>query len=449
MQENKSEAHYNKMMNTPVRKLIISLSVPTVISMLISNFYNLADTFFIGKLGVAQSGAIGIIFTLMSIFQAFGFMFGHGSGCHISRQLADKNEDESNLFFNTAFATSIAFGLIFSAFGIMFLTPFVRLLGATATIQPYAEKYALYILISAPALMGSLVLNNVLRYEGKAFYAMIGLSAGAILNIIGDPIFIFACDLGIDGAGLSTAISQYISFILLLILFNRNSIMKLNMKFFRFSAVPRIALSGFPSLLRQGLNSISGGILNNVAGNYGDACVSAMSIVSRFQGFVAAFAIGIGQGLQPVAGFTFELKKYDRLKQAFFFTLWSSTLIMFAFAVFTEIFAENIVSLFASSNESAVKDVIETGSLCLRITAVGTVLAPLSICPNMLFQSCGLNFRASLLAMLRSGLYFIPCILLLPALFDLLGLQSAQGVADVLSSLTSIPFFIYFFKKYK
>lgn len=445
----KNEIHYQKMNNTPIPKLIMSLAVPTIITMLISNVYNLVDTYFVGSLGVSESGATGIVFTLMSLIQALGFMLGQGAGSIISRRLADKDVSNANNYFNTAFFTSIAIGLIFTLVGLLTITPLMRLLGSTETILPYAEIYSTYILIGAPALMASLVLNNIMRYEGMAFYAMIGLSTGAIINMIGDPILIYGLHMGMHGAGLSTAISQYVSFIILVILFAKKSQMKFNFKMINLKSKTlwEITKVGFPSFLRQGLSSVSIGILNNVAKLFGDACVSAMSIVSRCQGFMMSISLGIGQGFQPVSGFSYQRKQYLRLRKAFYFTLFASVLVMVVFAIFGSIFAKEIVALFINSTATDADRVIEIGTVALRFTCVGLVMLPFSITPNMLFQSTGLSLKATFIALLRTGIYFIPLAIFMPKIFGLIGIQSAQAVSDILSSLTSIPFFILFFKK--
>lgn len=445
----KTSAHYDKMTNSSIPKLIISLSIPTVVSMLISNIYNLVDTYFIGILGVSQSGAVGIVFPVMMIIQAVAFTFGHGSGSIISRRFAEKKVDEANEYFNTAFVCALAVSLLFVIVGLPLSKEFVYLMGATDTIAPYAQSYIRYILIAAPAITISLLLNNVLRYEGKAVYAMIGLTSGGIINMGLDPILIFLFNMDIGGAGLATAISQYISLIILLVMFFKKSMLKLNFKMIsmRASVLGLILLTGLPSLVRQGLNSVSGSILNNVAKGYGDSCVSAMSIVSRCIGFFISIGLGIGQGFQPVAGFNYQLKKYDRLKKAFYFTLILSCCAMFVFGGLGLIFSEQIVTVFALSGEEAVGEVIKIGSLALRFTCLGLMVTPFSIVPNMLFQSSGLNGRAIFLSVLRSGACFMMCVSVLPMFIGVLGLQLSYCISDVISSIVAIPFFISFFHK--
>ncbi len=438
MMENKTT---EKMLTHSIPSLIVILAIPAIISNLISNIYNLADTYFVGTLGVSASGAIGILFTLMAILQAVAFMLGQGAGTNISRILAENDNDKASIFASLSIFSCLIFGSLLMIFGLTFIEPLMKILGSTNTILPYAKTYGTCILISAPAIMASLAINNILRYEGKTFLGMIGLSTGALLNVIMDPIFIFNFNLGIFGAGLSTCISQYISLILLLIIFFKKSSCKISFKCFKqMKYMIPILKCGFPSLIRQGLNSISSGTLNHFASIYGDDCVSAISIMSRVQGFMFSVGLGFGQGFQPVAGFNYQVKKYDRLKKAFFFTMFSSMTVFLISGTIVFIFAEPIVDLFIDSAKT-----IEIGSGALRMTCVGLVFLPLSAQTNMLYQSTGKSFTASILACLRGGLCFIPVLIILANLFGLVGVQIATGIGDIIAGLISIPFFIIYF----
>lgn len=435
--------HFKKMTETPIPKLITILAIPTIISMLVSNVYNLADTYFVGTLGVSASGAIGVIFTLMAILQAIGFMLGHGSGSVISRLLAKKDGEKASTYASTSFFLSLFIGFLFVVLGFVFLEPLIYFLGSTKTILPYAKVYAAYIISTSPFFMASLVMNNILRYEGKSFYSMIGLMSGAILNIALDPLFIFGFNMGIHGAGLSTALSQVLSFIILLVLFIKNAQSKLNIKKFtcEFNVIIIIIKTGLPSLIRQGLNSISSGLLNNIAKSYGDACISALSIVSRIQMFLLSIGLGMGQGYQPVAGFNYQAKKYNRVKEGFRFTLLASLIMMGIFCFFAMIFARPFSGIFIDD-----KEVIDIAEVSLRFTSIALIFLPISTCGNMLFQSIGKNFNASFLSCLRAGLCYIPILLVLSSTLGLLGIQMTQMVADILATLITIPFIITFFK---
>lgn len=439
-----SEQHYKKMTETPVAKLILLLGIPTTISMLITNVYNLADTYFVGTLGESQQGATGILFTLQCIIQAIAFMLGHGSGAFVSKALADRNTKEATRYVSTAFFLGAILSSILLLFGLIFLKPFMYFLGSTDTILPYAMDYGMWVLISCPFMVCSLIINNNLRYEGKAFYAMFGLSAGGLLNILGDYIFINICGLGVFGAGMSTAISQMISFFILIILY-----LKMAQSTISFKAISKnwkdylsIVRVGFPSLIRQGLTSISNGILNNLAKPFGDAAIAAISVINRFSSFVMCVGLGIGQGFQPLAAFNYEAKQYTRVKKSLLFTLIFGTSFVGILALFGIIIPDKIVYIFQKSEE-----VIDIGRLGLRVASIGVLFLPTSVTVNMLYQSIRKSEIASVLAMLRSGLLFIPILILLNHTMGLNGILHAQPIADILSGLISLPFVLYFLFK--
>lgn len=440
------DAHYEKMTKWPIPKLVISLGIPTTISMLVSNIYNMADTFFVSELGNSASGAVGVVFGLMAIIQAFGFMFGHGAGSIIARKLGQRDVKSAGIYASLSVAACLVTGLIISIFGIIFITPLMRLLGSTDTILPYAKGYGIYILLTAPVMMMSFALNNILRYEGKAFFAMIGLIIGGILNIIFDPILIFIFDMGIEGAGLSTAISQCVSFLILLSMFlSGKTQSKLSILCLKENAkgIFLIMATGLPSLMRQGLNSISTMILNNLAGVCGgDAAVAAMSIVSRITFFIFAVGLGIGQGFQPVASFNYGAKIYSRVKKSFYFTFWAGEVLLGIFVIIGMIFSNNLIGIFRDD-----ATVINVGTVALKLQLVALFFHPLVICSNMLFQSIGENKKATFLSTLRSGLFFIPVVLIMTYAFGLFGVQSAQAITDVMAFFVTLPMVVLFLKK--
>lgn len=439
------DKNFEKMTTWPVSKLVITLGIPTTISMLVTNVYNMADTFFVSELGNSASGAVGVVFGLMAIIQAFGFMFGHGAGSIIARKLGERDEHSAGVFASLSIAACLITGTLIGTFGLLFLKPLMKVLGSTETILPYAIGYGKYILMVAPITMASFALNNILRYEGKAFFAMIALTIGGVLNIALDPILIFGLNMGVDGAGLSTAVSQVISFFILLSMFIRGktqsklsiSLLKENPK-----GIFLIMATGFPSLARQGLNSISTMILNNLAGIYGDAAVAAMSIVNRITFFIFAVGLGIGQGFQPVASFNYGAKLYSRVKKAFYFTFSAGEVLLGAFALVGILLSGGLIGIFRDD-----ATVIQIGTLALRFQLAALFFQPLSICSNMLFQSIGENKKATFLSMLRSGILFIPTILLLTKFFGLFGIQISQAIADVLAFMVTLPLVVTFLKK--
>lgn len=441
---NKSEAYHKRMTEESVSKIIISLGIPTTISMLITNIYNMADTYFVGGLGDSAQAATGILFTLQCIIQAIAFMLGHGSGTFVAKYLAQKNLDRASTYTTTAFVAGGVMGLTLMSLGLAFLEPFLKFLGSTETILPYAKDYGMWILISCPFLICSLVLNNVLRYEGKAFYAMFGLTAGGILNIVGDYVLIEIFDMGVYGAGLSTAVSQMISFTLLLILYIKYAQSRLSLKLIarEGEVYLNIFKMGLPSLIRQGLTSISNGLLNNLIKPFGDAPIAAMSIVQKYSSFVMCVGLGIGQGYQPFSSFNYELKEYDRVKKGTKFLIVFGTLSVGALATVGFIFAPFIVSLFQKDPA-----VIEVGTPAMRYASIGLWFLPISVSCNMLYQSIRKAAMASFMAIMRSGAVLIPVLLIGGTFLGLEGIIMAQGVSDLLTGIITLPFFIRFFKK--
>ena len=445
MNEEKSkDAKYVKMTETPVSRLIISLGIPTTISMLITNIYNMADSYFVSQVSLSAGGATSIVFGIMSILQAFGFMFGHGAGSNISRMLGSRQIDRASKYASTGFFSALICGFLIMSVGLIFLEPLMRLLGSTETILPYAIDYGMWILIAAPAMTASCVLNNILRYEGMATLAMIGLTTGGILNMALDPLFIFTFDMGIAGAGLATALSQYISFCILLSMF----LMKKTQS--RLSArlaagEPRILgdiiITGLPSFARQGLNSVSTMVLNAQAKVFGDAAIAAMGYVGRTSSLIFSVGLGIGQGFQPVSGFNYGAKKYSRVKKGTLFTLGFGAAFIGVISAVCFIFAPDIISLFRTE-----KEVIEIGSEALRIMCVFLLFLPISVVGTMLFQSIGKSISALILSCLQSGAVFIPLCLILPSFLGVLGIEMAQPVAYFVSALVSLPMTLRFLK---
>lgn len=432
-------SQYAKMSETPVPKLILELSVPAIISMLVTNIYNLVDTAFVGRLGTSASGAVGIVFGFMAIIQAFGFMFGQGSGSILSRALGKRDIESASLHATAGFFGSFLFGLLICIFGFALLDDVVYLLGSTDTIAPYAKAYISYILISAPFMCSCLTMNNILRYEGKAFLGMIGLMSGAILNMVGDPILMFGLKMGISGAGLSTALSQLLSWCILLWMFlsgkTESKLSLANARLVTLAMIGNIMATGFPSLLRQALNSITTVMLNSRCGDYGDAAVAAMSIVSRIAFFAFSVALGVGQGFQPVSAFSYGARKYTRLRKGFRFAcLMSEGIIIVSCAVLI-VFSGDLIGIFRDDTE-----VIRIGTRALRLQALATLVLPPCMVVEMLFQSTGKRLGASILSSLRNGLFFIAALMILPRIRGLAGIQESQP----LSMLVSVPFFVVF-----
>ncbi len=445
---------YDKMINTPVEKLVLTLSVPTIISMLITNIYNLADTAFVGKLGNSASGAVGIVFGFMAILQAIGFMFGQGGGSILSRQLGAKEEEKASVTASVAFFSAFFVSFLVALICGFLLNPIVMFLGSTVTIAPYASVYICCILMAAPFLVTSFTLNNFLRYEGRALLGMVGMMTGAVLNILGDYILLEVYGMGIEGAGISTAVSQLVSFSILLSMFARGkTTTKISFGIFmkclrgKIADVTfgrhlgSIATTGLPSLLRQGLSSVASIVLNEQAGKYGDEGVAAMSIVARIGFFVFSVSLGIGQGFQPVGSFNYGAKRFDRLRKALRFTVIISTVILFVTSSICFLLSGNIIHIFRDDPK-----VIEMGTRALRLHCIGQLFIPFCMAMEMCLQCTGRKISASVISVIRNGVIFVPLLLIMAKYRGFAGIQEAQPLSFAIAAIPVVFITMYYFK---
>ncbi len=441
----RASSQYNRMTEESIPRLIVRLSIPTILSMLVTNIYNLVDTAFVGQLGTSESAAVGIVFGFMSILQAVGFMFGQGAGSITARLLGARDDRNASRVASTGIVCSVLLGAIISLTAFPLHHWIILTLGSTETIYPHARSYLLTILFAAPFMTGGYTLNNLLRYEGKASLGMIGLMSGAILNIALDPILMFVLHMGVAGAALATAASQVISFLILLSMFLRGrTVTRLSLK--QFDPRPRvigdIMTTGLPSMLRQVLNSVASILLNSSAAVYGDAAVAAMSIVGRISFFVFALALGIGQGFQPVCAYNYGAKKYLRLRSAYRVTVMLSEAILIVSAVLTLLFSGNLIAVFRND-----PDVISIGTRALQLQMITILFLPFSMSTEMLYQSTGHRLGASFLSSARSGLFFIPSLILLSRLRGLAGIQEAQPLAYLLAFPLALFFMLRFMRR--
>lgn len=441
-----SEAKYIQMTETPMPKLVTSMALPAMASTLITTVYNMADTFFVSQIGTSASAAVGVVFAVMSLIQALGGGFGMGAGSIISRKLGEKKDDEASLYASCAFFGALSFGAAILIIGLVFLEPLMRLLGATDTMLPYAKDYARYIFIAAPIMCSSFVLNNVMRSQGKAVMAMVGMSLGGVLNMALDPLLIFTFDMGISGAAIATALSQLISYIVMWIMFtSRESIVRISPSRLSRKAGDYLAILkiGFPTMCRQGLASVASALLNVQASVYGDAAVAAVTISNRVYLFVRNVVLGIGQGFQPVAGYNFGAGKLKRVKEAFRFSVAVATVICLVFGGLIWFNAESVISWFRADDA----EVIAIGTTALRFVAAVIPFMAFSTFVNQLYQCLGFAKQATVLASSRQGIFYVPFIFILPALLGLTGVQLAQPMSDLCTFFLCIPFQIWFFRK--
>lgn len=441
------DLQYEKMIRTPIPKLVTSLAVPTMIGMLITSIYNVADTYFVSRLGTRASGAVGIVFSLMSMIQAVGFTAGMGAGSVISRLLGEKEEERAQKVASCAVLTSLLLGALLFAPGLFWLKPLMTFLGATETILPYASEYSRYILFVAPVMTASFVLNNLLRAEGKTKFSMIGIGIGGVLNIALDPLFIFVFQWGIRGAAVATAVSQCASCAVLLWFFLRKKTI-LRISFRNLSAdisiYKEIFSTGMPSLFRQGLASASSVILNRAAAGYGDAAVAAMSIVGKVFLIAYCLLIGFGQGYQPAAGYNYGAKEYGRMHAAYRFLMAAATAGMTLIGAALFFFSPVLIRQFLAEDE----EVVRIGTAALRYQSAVMPFLPLGVACNMTFQAVGEPVKATFLASCRQGVFFFPLIWILPEAFGIAGMELAQPAADLATFFVCLPFIKKFFSRY-
>lgn len=440
------EARYRDLTETPVPKLILRLSVPTIISMLVTAIYNAADTFFVGRISTEATAAVGLAFSVMAIIQAMGFFCGQGSGNYLSRMLGAGKRKEAEEMAATGLALALILGILLAAAAIAYLRPLALFLGATGSTVEETAGYLRIIVLGAPFMIGQFVINNQLRFQGSALYAMIGLLCGAALNIGLDPLLIFVLDMGVEGAALATICGQVVSFFVLLAGSMRGVNIRLNIRNVRLNGhyLVQIVNGGIPALFRQGLASVAAVLLNRAAGAYGDAVIAGMSVTTRVMMFVSSALIGFGQGYQPVCAFNYGAGKRNRVREGYFFCVRYGTLFLLAMSLFCLYFAPRIIGFFRDA-----PDVIAVGTAALRWQAAVLPLQACVVVTNMMLQSIGKGVKASITASAKSGIFFIPLILLLPRLFGLTGVEMTQAAADVLSVFLSVPLAVSELKKMK
>ena len=432
-----TEEKFAQMTETPVRRLILTLAVPTVISNLISTLYNAADTFFVGMISTSASAAVGVALSLQAIIQAIGFFFGQGSGNNISRQLGAHHENTAKELASTGFFSAFILSTFIALPCLIVLEPLSVFLGSSDTILPYAMDYMFWILLAAPFMASSLVLNNQLRFEGNSFYSMIGLTTGGIINLFLDPLLIFVFDMGIAGAAVATAVSQIISFLILPILSEKVGTVRLSIRYFRPSMkmMRMITNGGLPSLCRQSVTSVAMISLNNAALPFGDAAVAAMAIVNKIGNFTNSILLGVGQGFQPVCGYNAGAGRFERVKEGFWFCVKSMSILLLLLAVLEYIWAAPIVGFFRKGDPA----VIEIGEIALRLRCFTLVFSAWITISNMLLQTTGKMWRASILGFARQGIILIPIVWLLPPFIGIWGIQIAQPLADLITFCMSVP----------
>ncbi|MBR1708199.1 MAG: MATE family efflux transporter [Clostridia bacterium] len=442
MQKITSENRSKMMLEAPLTQIIPRLAIPTIISMLITAIYNMADTYFVSQISTEASAAVGVIFSAMAIFQAVAFMIGMGSGTNLSRALGRGDDESTRIYVSVGFFLTLIMGICILVLGRLNIHPLVRFLGATPEIEPDAVAYATYIFYAAPFMMTSFAMNNLLRFQGMAMYAMVGITTGGILNMFLDPILIFGLHLGTAGAAIATALSQMVSFFILLFMCNtRKNTISVSLRWFRPTpkVVGNILYNGVPSLGRQGIASIATIMINRAAGTIStdpatiSATIASISIVNRFVMFINSAVIGFGQGFQPVCGFCYGAGRYDRVREAYYFCVKVATIILISLAAVALIFSQTIIRFFRADDPL----VVSIGTTTLRLQLLTLPLWGMYVMSNMCTQSMGYGLTSTIISSSRQGIFLIPMVLLLPRLFGLLGLQLAQPISDILAFILS------------
>lgn len=485
--QDKQTQKYIRMTTGSVEKLVCRMAIPTIISMLVTALYNIADTFFVGQIGTSATAGVGLVFPVMTIIQAFGFFFGQGSGNFISRALGARKTDEAECMAAVGSISALLFGGILLLCGMVFMNPVLYVLGArddlvSADTVRFAGDYLRVILIGAPFMCMSCVLNNQMRFQGNAVFSMVGLVSGAVLNCALDPLFIFAFDMKVTGAALATAISQFTSCAILFIGTLRSDSLKIRLRNFKPSLYfyKHIFIGGAPSLFRQGLGSIATLCLNSAAGTAGalhetevlmnisegavlggavkasvdgmskvlsDAAVAAFSVVSKIMSFCFSAVLGFGQGFQPVCGFNWGAKKYSRVRKGYTFCLKIGLCVLVVLSATGFFLAEPLVKLFRPDDVY----VAEFGKIAMRCQCCSFTLMAVVTITNMLYQNIGRVVGATLLAIARQGLMFIPVVLILPQIIhpSIWGVYLAQPMADLFSFLLAVPLGIRMYRELK
>lgn len=427
---------YTFLTQAPVHRVIGAMAIPTIISMLLTSMYNLVDTFFVGKINTQSTAAVGVVFSVMFFIQAFSFFFGNGSGNYISRQLGAQNTKDAEVMASTGLFYTLVFSLIVMLLGWFFLEPISILLGSTPTILPYTRQYLGISLLGTPFIMGTFCINNQMRFQGFTKYSVYGAISGSIINCLLDPVFIFGFSMGVSGAAVASVIGQICGFVIMLIMSQKEGVIHYTHRRISFEGrfVKEIIAGGTPSISRQGLASVSTIALNSVAGNYGDAAIAAMSIVTRISMFIFSVIVGLGQGFQPMCGFCYGAKLYDRVKEGFWFSTKIGTFFLLFWSVVLIIFSGEVVSLFRDDPE-----VIAIGIPALRYQMIIFPACSFMMMANMMMQTCRKTIRANILAASRQGLFFIPLIFVLPYFYGLFGVEICQAVSDIISLIVTIP----------
>ena len=423
--------------NAPISKALLAMGIPTMLGMMVNAIYNLVDAYFVGGLGTSQMGAISVVYPLGQVVVGLGLLFGNGSASYLSRLLGNRDQEQADRVASTALYSSVAVGAVMIIFSLIFLRPILRLLGATDSIMPYAMTYAGIYVVSCIFNVFNVTMNNIVTSEGAAKTTMFALMAGAVLNIGLDPVFIYTLDMGVAGAAIATAISQIVStLIYLTFIFRKKSIYSFKIKNCTFTKeiMSEIFKIGIPTLVFQILTSLSISLVNTQAGPYGDSVIAGMGAVTRIVSMGSLIVFGFIKGFQPIAGYSYGAKKFDRLHKAIRTSILWSTVFCVIYGLLLTIFSSRIIAQFTDGD----LEMIRVGTQSLRINGLSFLLCGVYTVYSSLFLALGKGLEGFVLGACRQGICFVPVILILPAFWGINGILYVQPIADVLSAIITI-----------
>ncbi len=444
--EQQQQARREMLLNEPISRVIPKMAIPTIVAFLINSIYSLADTYFVSSLGTNATAAVSVNSSLDQLIMMCGSMLAIGANSYIARLLGQGDEKKASQVLSTSFFTAGGLGLLLLIFGSIFMRPMVQLLGATPTCEQYSIEYASYVLLAAPFMATSFVMNQCLRSEGSATLSMVGMGFGGILNCVLDPIFIFGFDMGVAGASLATAISKVVSFSILIFPYiTRRSLLHLSIRNVRFSKdiVSTVVSMGSSSMFRSGLSVVAAIILNDLAGNISDSVLAGIGVCTKIMMFPFSIILGFGSGFQPVAGFNWGARQYGRVEECYRFASKVALIGSIIMAAFVAIFADQIILIFAGSDP----EMRAIGRWCMWSQCLALPIHGWVAVVNMLCVGLGNAKGAFLLSTARQGTCFLPILYPMAWLMGAYGIASAQALADILTLILAIPMMIAMSRK--
>jgi putative MATE family efflux protein len=430
------------MLEDPLIKIVPKLAYPMIIAQLVTSIYGLTDTYFVSRLGTAATAAVGVNDALTNFIQAISMGFGAGAASYVSRLLGGKNDEEASSVASTVLFICIGFLTILGVVAYVFINPLIDLLGATPASRHYTMDYTAFILIGAPFVGGTCVLNQLLRSEGSTRLSMVGTVSGCFVNVALDPLLIYVCGLEVAGAAIATSVSQFISFCVLLVPYlHKTSMVEIKLKLFkpRFGMLMEVLKMGIPTFIRGGIASVATTITNQVAGSFGDFALAGMSVSNKIMRFLESIIMGYSQGTQSIVGFCWGAKKYRRVRKTYWVINGIGGGAALVIGVVVSFFANDLVGIFT---DAANPEVLHFGSVVFCLQCYTLLFHMIAITTSGFFQALGRAVNATILSLSRTLIVLVPCVVILPKLFGITGLQWARSASDILSFCIVCPLVI-------